>query len=416
VVRRVLYFSIGTFVVNGYELGGNIYARNLVKRLSEDSGIKLFVVNANSEANRPGTEEFFAKLGVDLLFVPITPIKLWPEIRSLKDAVSLVAKVLYRFPYEMEAHNQPHIAQTCNWAINHWQIEHVIVDYLPAVLFWQGLETLPIPKTVVTVNREADLYAERLALGYAERLAVGVNPYGTVTGKISHRRFRNFERRIHRTFDKVVAIGAPDVPPYLPRHKTAVVTSWLDESSRRWSPKDSRTLFFVGKVDHYPNRLAIQHIVAELGPRVLSKVPDARFAIIGASAADVPVEYHHPSIDLMGPSTPTEVERLFTSATLFLCPIENTFGMKFKLAEAVAYGTPFLASKQTMIGFPYLQGLPEIDLKSPSSAAALIAEYMLDAPKLNALASEIERRHRAFVATQKDIWSREILPRQASLH
>jgi glycosyltransferase involved in cell wall biosynthesis len=402
-VQRVLYFSIGTFVLNGPDSGGNIYGRNLVKRLSEDSSIKLFVVNLNSEVNRLGTERFFANLGIDLLFVPINHMNLRPETGSLTDTVALLAKVLYRFPYEMEANNQIHVAQAGNWAINHWQVDHVIVDYLPAVMFWKGLENLSISKTVVTVNREADLYAETLAFGGY--------PHGTLTGKISHWRLRNFERRMHKKFDKVVAIGASDVPPYLPGHKTAVVTSYLDESSRRWSPKDNRTLFFAGSVGHHPNRLAIRYIVAKLAPKVLSHVPDAKFAIIGASPADVPVEYHHPSIDLMGPSTSTEVERLFTSASLFLCPVENTFGMKFKLAEAAAYGTPFLASKQTMLGFPYLKGLPDIDLENSSGAAVLIAEYLLQPPKLKGLASEIEKRHRAFAASQKDIWSREILPR-----
>ncbi|MCX7370009.1 MAG: glycosyltransferase [Alphaproteobacteria bacterium] len=401
--RRVLCFSIGTFAPTAYALGGNIYGKNLVQRLSEDDGIELFVVNANAEANRQGTEEFFKQMGIELLYVPVNPIgpaTFQPERRTFVGAMDLIAKKAFRFPYELEAHNQLHIAKAASWAIGHWRADCVLFDYLPAVLFWRGVEQIPVPKFVVTVNREADLYADMLA--------VDNSPRSRWIGRISRWRLARLERRIHRTFDKTIAIGAPDVPSYLPAGRTAVVTSYLDESPELWRYQGNKTLFFVGNVGHYPNRLAIKYIVSKLAPKVLARVPDAKFVIIGASPDQVPVEYHNPSIDLMGPSTPAEVERLFKTASLFLCPVENTFGMKFKVAEAASYGTPFLASEQTMLGFPYFGDFPCLHLDDPDRSADTIAGLLRSATGLKALSDNVLTRQRNFAASQKNIWSRTL--------
>jgi hypothetical protein len=52
-----------------------------------------------------------------------------------------------------------------------------------------------------------------------------------------------------------------------------------------------------------------------------------------------------------------------------ICPLENDFGVKFKAAEALAHGTPLLASRQTLLGLPYLDEEPALDLARPDEAA-----------------------------------------------
>lgn len=398
--RRVLLFSIGTFAPTSSNCGGHIYGKNLVQRLAADDEIDLYVVNANAENHREGTASYFQNIGVEHLFVPLRPTNLAPESNTFGGRLSFLNKRLFRFPYEMEAHNQLHVAEACNRAIADWQIDYVLLDYLLATLFWKGIEKLPCPKAIITVHREADVYTQCIA--------AGTFPHGPLTGRISRWRLARFERRIYRSFDKVVAIGAPDVPPCIPASRTAVVTSYLDESPNQWTYQGNKTVFFVGNVCHYPNRLAVDHIVSHLAPRVLARVPQAKFAIIGALPAHVASQHHHPSIELMGTSTPAEVEHMFTNASLLLCPIANTFGMKFKIAEAAAYGTPFLASKQTMLGFPYLRGLPRLTLSNPDRSADAIVELLLHEDRLKSLSSEIRKRQQMFAASQKNIWSRTL--------
>jgi glycosyltransferase involved in cell wall biosynthesis len=397
--RRLLYFSIGTFAPTPYELGGNIYAKNLIQRLVADEFIDLFVVNVNAEAHRGATQAFFQALGIECLYLvprpidPRAPTGMHNRLRS-----SIVRR--FTIPHEREALDQPEIAKAANAAVRRWGIDHILVDYLLAAPYWNGLEQLPIPKTLVTVNREADIHAEAIATWRASR--------GRAIDFMTHWRLARFERRTHWAFDKVVALSAPDVPPYLPASRTAVVTSYLDKGQARWEFQGNKTVFFVGNVDHYPNRLAIDHIVEQLAPRVLARMPEAKFIIIGAAPDQVSARHHHPAIKLMGASTPAEVKRMFTSTDLFICPIENDFGMKFKVAEAAAFGAPFVASEQTMLGFPYLRGLPELTLADPDRSASMICDLLSDGDKLKELSAEILRRQSSFAETQKNVWSRTV--------
>ncbi len=162
----------------------------------------------------------------------------------------------------------------------------------------------------------------------------------------------------------------------------------------------------MGNIGHYPNAEAIEYIVTKLAPAVAEILPNVRFRIIGASADDVP--FHHPSVDFLGKSNAEEVEREFLNCQLFICPVNNTFGMKFKVAEALSYGTPFLASPETMLSVPYLKDLPSISLNDPTQAAKAIEATIRDEDSTTLLAIKISLQHRAFINSQNNIWSRTL--------
>ena len=144
----------------------------------------------------------------------------FPRSRSLLEIGSFLKSVLFRFSYELEAYGQTHLAKAGLWAINHWKIDHVIFDSTIAALFWHDIPNTPIPVTVITINREADFFKDLLSLG--------LTSHGPLTGKIAAARFARVERDIYKSASKVVAIGAPDLPPYLPANRKAVVTSYLN--------------------------------------------------------------------------------------------------------------------------------------------------------------------------------------------
>jgi glycosyltransferase involved in cell wall biosynthesis len=377
-----------------------MYAKNLLRQMASDPDldVKMFVIKP--EAHREGTARYFERCGIEHIFGAIHPPSLSPA-PTLREALRLAYRVMFQMPYELQAWNQPHLGAMGDWAIRHWAIEHVVVDYLYAVLFWPGLRTYPIPKTIVTCNREAEMYADRLALG--------LTGHGRTTGWVSHRRLRRFERRVYKAFSRVVVIGRPDTPPYLPPSRTACITPYLEPRPERWRPGPGREVFFVGAIGHYPNRQAMEYIAARLAPAVARLVPDATFTILGASEADVPAEWRHPAVCFLGNGDAEETRRRFLSCRLFVCPVRNTYGMKFKVAEALSYGTPFLASPETMLCVPYLAGQPVLPLDDAERAAAEVAQLLTSDDRLAELAATIESRHLAFLAEQDGVWSRALL-------
>ncbi len=202
--RRLLYFTISNFAAADRANGGAMYAENLVQRLMEDDEIELFVVMAGDPRNEAATGRWFSERCVELLYQPIRPEFPTPRSGSLRDVASYLYRTLFHFDYELRAYQQSHLSAAIDWAIAHWKIEHLAVDSVIAAMFAGDLSAIKIPRPIVTVNREAELYRDTL-------ISDGF-PRGRFISLHSARRFARAERKIYSSFDKVVAIGKPDIP------------------------------------------------------------------------------------------------------------------------------------------------------------------------------------------------------------
>jgi hypothetical protein len=89
-----------------------------------------------------------------------------------------------------------------------------------------------------------------------------------------------------------------------------------------------------------------------------------------------------------------------------ICPIENDYGVKFKTLEALSYGAPLLASRQTMLALPHIRGVPSFDLHDPTTAASLVAGLLENRDRLEALELSQQQQQGAFIASQANVWSR----------
>lgn len=394
-VIRVLYFTI-VAQVDGVQNGGTLSSRTNILRLQQDDNIELAVVVATSEEARHSMASFLEGQGINrFLFVPLQSRFRQGRVRDyLKYRWARIAG----FPFEAIAARNPNTKQCVVEALDRWNSDVLIIDYLYSTLFCPDLTDLKLPAAVITLNREAEFFRECVEHG-----AVSQNP---ITFAIAKARLRRFERKTYSRAAKVITLGRSDAPTYLASSQVDCITPYLDEATDRWRFSDSRTMFFVGNISHYPNRLAIEFIARRLAPRIAARRDDVLINVIGADAADVPAEWRNPIVSYLGVSDASTVANLFQSSDLFLCPIQNDFGMKFKLAEAVSYATPFLASRESALCVPYLSGLPHIDLSDDEAAADLICRLIGNRPKLERLSESIRLRHRAFVASQKNIWSR----------
>jgi glycosyltransferase involved in cell wall biosynthesis len=248
-------------------------------------------------------------------------------------------------------------------------------------------------------NREADFYAEQIRFGKTH--------HGRLTARISHARLVRAERAIEASVDRVVAIGEPDVPRSRTRSAAVVVTPFLNPREPRWSYQSSKTAFFVGNVGHLPNWRAVEWIATQLAPRVATELPELRFTVVGADAENVPDGWRQPNVIYLGLADRDGVHSLFGGAAdLMLCPVENEWGVKFKAVEALAHGTPLLASRQTLLGLPQLDDEPALDLARPDEAAAVACALMSSRAALEGLTIRQGDVQAAFIASQRGVWSR----------
>jgi hypothetical protein len=82
-------------------------------------------------------------------------------------------------------------------------IDAVVIDYTPSAFFLQP-PLRNVRTCLINLGREDDLYAAQIRAGKTH--------HGRLTAKIGHARIRRAERAIEAAVDKVVAMGAPDLP------------------------------------------------------------------------------------------------------------------------------------------------------------------------------------------------------------
>jgi glycosyltransferase involved in cell wall biosynthesis len=257
-----------------------------------------------------------------------------------------------------------------------------------------ALDALAVPFVTITLNREDELFEEMCRQGGRF----------TLRQRIATQRLAHFERAVYCRSAHVIAIGEPDLPKCIRPELSTCITPYLDtKGPNRWRFTRSRTIFFVGNIGHHPNRIAVRFMEA-IAPLVARMQPALSIKIVGADHALSPNP--SPNISYLGLADANTVDRLFRDGDLMLCPLNNDFGMKFKVAEAVSYGTPLIASRQTALCVPYLRNiLPSFSLSDIPAAAKAIVDLAESEKALIDLSDRIARASAEFITSQGNIWS-----------
>ena len=359
--------------------GGSIVCRQHVERLAAVQGQRLIVCTIGSVEDEAANKNLVAALGAEHRHITL--------IDGIGAPRSYQFRPSYRWHLLFERHAFSHAftEERIARVVDEFQASMVAVDYLHTTFFAKFLFDRPLHRVIITLNPEARFFAEMRRLG---RVPAG----GCSDSKIAERRLEHYEDWVYRNSSAVVALTAGDLPQTVPSSVERVVISpVLPESPTSWSGEGNKTVLFVGNWGHHPNYSAIQWLAEKFAPELLKKDPQARLKIVGAAAADVPAHWRVSNIDFLGTSTAEEVKRLFTTADLFIAPIENDYGSKIKVLECLSYGTPLVATPQALTGAAFAaSAIPAFGLDEPERAAKLVAELLPDCERLKQLSSVLK--------------------------
>jgi hypothetical protein len=393
---RVLYFTVTPLAPLGN--GGSICCRNHVARLAEDPNIELFGIAAGPERWREGTEQFFAELGRPVSYLTFKNVDL--KKLAIRSCGRTLFQQTFQFLWEMDSLGQDHIEDAIARTVQAERIDAIVIDYLPSALFLR-LPRSDAKTLLISLNREGNFYEDIIRMGKTEHSAF--------TAGISLARARRWERRTYAAVDQVVTIGRPDLPQSGLRRPAVCITPYLDPKPVQWSYKASGRVFFVGAIGHYPNQLAIEWMVNRLAPEISALGADVKLTIVGAIPQDVPEARKYKNVEFLSFSDDATVAKLFTDSDMTLCPIENDYGVKFKSVEALSYGIPLFASRQTLLGLPQITPTPAIDLDQPKEAAQTLCALLANSDSLIDLARTQQREQMDFIVSQQGIWSKTLM-------
>lgn len=180
---------------------------------------------------------------------------------------------------------------------------------------------------------------------------------------------RSWERQVVRAVDHVFTCSEFDRQQFIARYGVAedrvtTVPNGVDLETWRARPaagiaseleaalKDSRVLFFMGKLDYQPNREALEFFAERLMPE-LERGGGERFRLL-VCGGPAPASSPHPAILFAGkvPDVVPYVRR----ADICLAPIFTGSGTRLKILEYMAAGKPVVATAKGAEGIACRDG------------------------------------------------------------
>ncbi|NEP03879.1 MAG: glycosyltransferase [Okeania sp. SIO2G4] len=185
-----------------------------------------------------------------------------------------------------------------------------------------------------------------------------------------------YEKRYCSKFSCIVATTEEDgkqLQEFNPNSQISVIPNGVDFTQFPYRSNDpgGHQLIFVGAMDNFPNIDAVRFLTLEILPKVQERYPDTTLALVGARPVPEVQELStRPGVKVTG-RVPSMAEYLH-QATVCVIPMRTGFGIKNKTLEAMAAGTPVVASDRG------LEGLAVDGANTPLKAlrANQVAEYV----------------------------------------
>lgn len=222
-------------------------------------------------------------------------------------------------------------AITCEHCINEIYIRHQ----------WQE-------KVKTLVNVHSSVYGtcrQQLETGTAEK---------PLRDRLNLPLLLRYEKRYCSKFSFIIATTEEDkkqLQEFNLNSKISVIPNGVDLSlfPYRSSDPGGKQLIFVGTMDYLSNIDAARFLSLEIFPKLQERYPDATLALVGARPVPAVQELLTcTGVKVTGP-VPSMAEYL-RQATVCVIPMRTGFGIKNKTLEAMAVGTPVVASDRGLEG------------------------------------------------------------------
>jgi sugar transferase (PEP-CTERM/EpsH1 system associated) len=161
--------------------------------------------------------------------------------------------------------------------------------------------------------------------------------------------------------------------------------------------RDPATIVMTGNMGYFPNVNAACWFAERVHPLVRRSVPEARFRVIGTRpAARVRrLGRADPSVSVLG--FVDDLRPHLRSATVAVAPMQAGAGQQFKMIEAMASGTPVVATPVAAAAFEAGGGDGLLVAGTPEAFAGAVVSILRDPGRAGRLAAEarrlVESRH-----------------------
>jgi glycosyltransferase involved in cell wall biosynthesis len=189
-----------------------------------------------------------------------------------------------------------------------------------------------------------------------------------------------YERAYRPLIDRAWVVSRSDARAFrwfAGLNRCDVIPNGVDAEHYRPEPAEQlpESCAFWGRLDFGPNVQALEWFCTKVWPRVRSKVPGARFRVVGFQPGPaVKALTEHDGVELH-PDVP-DVRPVVRACRVAVMPFVSGGGIKNKLLEAAALGMPVVATRRAVLG---LNGDPPlVQTDSPAGWADALTRLWAD--------------------------------------
>ncbi|HEX2085077.1 MAG TPA: glycosyltransferase family 4 protein [Solirubrobacteraceae bacterium] len=231
----------------------------------------------------------------------------------------------------------------------HRRVRRHLDEWAPDVVHANLLRMAPYLPPRGGPHRHLDL-VDALSANLARRAAAS-GPAQRLPFAVEAALLERYERRAVAAADTSTLVAEADRRAHPGLARCAVVPNGVDlEANAFRSPEDRPpVLVFFGNLGYFPNVEPARYVAEEVLPLVRREIPAVTLQLVGARpAAGIRRLAGLPGVELVGP-----VERMpdaVHGAAVAVLPMFSGTGMKNKVVEAMACGTPVVANATGMEG------------------------------------------------------------------
>jgi GT2 family glycosyltransferase len=335
--------------------GGGVFMYQTLRELAKHCEVHAIVMldyEHEAEPNRIGLPEFCASVE---LVVRTAPTKM---------------RMASTAPHAIGEFQIPEVHWLIQRQILQKQIDVVQLEYTPLAQYLEPYHR------VLNVLFEHDIYFQSIARG----LAFMHGTLDRAKAQFEYLRAIHFELETLPHCDRIQVCTRENrqyLEQFLPKLKGRIqdgLRAGVNVQGYAFpgGPRAARTMLFLGSFRHIPNQIALDWFAKEVLPKILQQCPAARLLVAGS---DPPAQHSYPpSIEMLG--FVEDIEPLFSSCAVFICPIRSGSGVRVKLLEAFASGIPVVSTFVGAEGFSQQNGNVCYLADDPAEFAARVVELL----------------------------------------
>src|SRR5260370_6883359 len=225
------------------------------------------------------------------------------------------------------------------------------------------------------------------------------NPLKRLYGRSEYAKVRQLEIDACTNSDAVLACSERDgkeIRKLCPTARTYLLPNVVDVWSYQPTYEDDgRTVLYVGAMDWFPNRDAVDYFAEEILPRLRRKVPQLHFTVAGRNPSQKMRERYRGFPDVTFTGSVAEMRPIIAKAAVCVVPLRIGSGTRLKILEAAAMGKAMVSTRVGAEGLDFVNGEEIIIADEPLAFSRSLRELLANKARPRLLAPPAPRKLQA---------------------